>query len=152
MTNLLEVEDQSFFAYYKLTNCPVYVGRKTGDPKPDILLEGSAILPNHAMFDLDHETGLFSIKAQTPEAGKKVKVNGETLDDKSVNLHHMDRILFGFNTIFIFRYPLMKRKLEGLMRGRLIRETEGADKMDKDVLFRQLLTRAEEIVDAEGVF
>jgi len=64
----------------------------------------------------------------------------------------MDRILFGFNTIFIFRYPLMKRKLEGLMRGRLIQETEGADQMDKDALFRVLLVKAEEVVDQEGVF
>ena len=53
LTNLLEIEDQSFMAYYSLWKCPVYVGRKNGDPVPHILLEGSAILPNHAMFNFD---------------------------------------------------------------------------------------------------
>jgi len=76
LTNLLEIEDQSFLAYYGLSTCPVEVGRKTGDPRPDIILEGSAILPNHALFDLDQETGNFTIKAFNAEAGKKVKVNG----------------------------------------------------------------------------
>jgi FHA domain len=124
MTNLLEIEDQSFFAYYGLYNCPVYVGRKNGDPKPEIILEGSAIKPNHAVFELDIETGNISIKAASEEAGRKVKVNGETLDGRKRILHHMDRILFGFNTIFIFRCPLMKRKLEKLMRGRLLKEMD----------------------------
>lgn len=76
LTNLLEIEDQSFFAYYGLYNCPVYVGRKNGDPKPEIILEGSAIKPNHAVFTLNLETGNISIKAASEEAGKKVKVNG----------------------------------------------------------------------------
>lgn len=43
LTNLLEIEDQSFFAYYGLFKSPTHVGRKNGDPKPDIILEGSAI-------------------------------------------------------------------------------------------------------------
>jgi hypothetical protein len=34
LTNLLEIEDQSFFAYYGIYQSPTYVGRKNGDPKP----------------------------------------------------------------------------------------------------------------------
>lgn len=64
----------------------------------------------------------------------------------------MDRILFGYNTIFIFRYPLMKRKLEGLMRGRLLESTEGIQEMDKKIAMKILLEKAEEIVDMDGVF
>jgi hypothetical protein len=124
LTNLLEIEDQSFMAFYGLANCPVHVGRKNGDPKPQILLEGSAIMPNHAVFSLNPDTGLITIKACSDEAGRKVKVNGVTLADQEIVLHHMDRILFGFNTIFIFRYPKMKRRLETIMRS-IKNEVEG---------------------------
>lgn len=152
LTNLLEIEDQSFFAYYGLFNCPVYVGRKNGDPKPEIILEGSAIKPNHAVFELNLETGNISIKAANEEAGRKVKVNGESLEGRERILHHMDRILFGFNTIFIFRYPLMKRKLEKLMRGRILQETAGIQDMEKDEAMNLLLLKAEEVVDNEGIY
>lgn len=64
----------------------------------------------------------------------------------------MDRILFGFNTVFIFRYPLMKRKLEALGRGRLLQEVEGIAEMEKEQAMKVLLAKAEEVVDAEGVF
>lgn len=81
LTNLLEIEDQSFLAYYGLSDCPVYVGRKNGDPKPQITLEGSAILPNHAEFEMAEETGLITIKASAPGAGGKVRVNGQPLGE-----------------------------------------------------------------------
>lgn len=44
-------------------------------------------------------------------------INGERLQENpetgitEQRLNHLDRILFGKNTIFVFRYPLMKRKL-----------------------------------------
>jgi hypothetical protein len=36
--------------YYSLNECPVFVGRKTGDPKPHIILGAVGIRPNHAYF------------------------------------------------------------------------------------------------------
>lgn len=42
--------------------------------------------------------------------GKKIQENPET-GLSEARLFHLDRILFGSNTIFIFKYPLMKRKL-----------------------------------------
>jgi hypothetical protein len=46
----------------------------------------------------------------------------------------------------------MKRKLEGLMRGRLLESTEGIQEMDKKIAMKILLDKAEEIVDMDGVF
>ena len=39
-------------------------------------------------------------------------------------LFHMDRILFGSNTIFLFKYPLMKRKLDQI-KSEIESETQG---------------------------
>jgi hypothetical protein len=46
----------------------------------------------------------------------------------------------------------MKRKLEKLMRGRLLQETAGIQDMEKDEAMNLLLMKAEEVVDNEGIY
>lgn len=46
---------------------PVYVGRKNGDPKPQIILGGIGIRPNHAYFQ-QKDDGFIYLKATEEEA------------------------------------------------------------------------------------
>lgn len=95
---------------------PIYVGRKNGKPTPQIVLGGVGILPNHAYFE-QQDDGFIYLKASDEDALENIQVNGEKIQDNEETgsavqrLFHLDRILFGSNTILVFKYPLMKRKL-----------------------------------------
>jgi hypothetical protein len=58
------------------------------------------------------------LKAAEEEALEYIQINGERMvEDPSTGiteyrLFHMDRILFGSNTILVFKYPLMNRKIK----------------------------------------
>lgn len=98
---------------------PVYVGRKNGDPKPSIVLGGVGIRNNHAIFQ-QKDDGFIYLMATEPEALEHILVNGQKLEEQpetgvsEQRLFHLDRIVFGINTIFLFKYPLIKRKLAAL--------------------------------------
>jgi hypothetical protein len=51
ITNLNEDPQLSGMLYYNMIDCPIHIGRKTGDPKPKITIGGIGILPNHAVFE-----------------------------------------------------------------------------------------------------
>ena len=100
-----------------MDECPVYVGRKTGHPEPQIILRAIGIRPNHAYFQ-QKDDGFIYLKATEEEALDHILINGGKMNEDPETgiaehrLFHMDRILFGSNTIFLFKYPLMKRKLD----------------------------------------
>ena len=47
LTNLNEDPQLTGMLYYNLTEAPIYVGRKNGNPKPQIIIGGIGILSNH---------------------------------------------------------------------------------------------------------
>ena len=51
LTNLNEDPQLTNKVYYKLNECPVFVGRSTGHPQPQIILRAVGIRPNHAFFE-----------------------------------------------------------------------------------------------------
>ena len=50
LTNLNEDPQLTGKVYYSLMDCPVYVGRRNGNPTPQIILGGVGIRMNHAIF------------------------------------------------------------------------------------------------------
>jgi hypothetical protein len=79
------------------------------------------------------------LKAYEEEALECIQVNGEKIveDDSGIleqRLWHLDRILFGSNTILMFKYPALKRKFEQAKR-MIESRTPGmdADQMDSEI-------------------
>ena len=86
---------------YALNKLPVYVGRKHGNPPPQITLSGIGIKQNHAVFEADGD----EVKLKPNESGAKeyIFVNGKKLEtDEGVILSSKDRITFGTNTILVY--------------------------------------------------
>lgn len=83
------------------------------------------IQKNHAYITLS-DTGIFEINVSSAESYEQTLVNGQRLhpceeviasDDGDqvlykVALNHLDRIFIGVNTMFIFKYPLLRLKAD----------------------------------------
>lgn len=88
---------------YGLVNLPVYVGRKLGNPPPQICLSGIGIKVNHAVFLQDDIRKGIVLKPKDPEAREYIYINGKKLKDSAGQiLKNKDRITFGTNTIMLF--------------------------------------------------
>jgi kinesin family protein 13 len=86
---------------YSLKDLPIYVGRKHGNPSPQITLSGIGIKVNHAIFK--GERGEIILRANEPDAKEYIFVNGKKLSTAEGQLlKHKDRLTFGTNTIFLF--------------------------------------------------
>lgn len=88
---------------YGLSNLPVYVGRKLGNPPPQICLSGIGIKINHAVFLYDDTKRAIILKPKDSDAREYIFINGKRIigfDGQA--LKDGDRITFGTNTIMIF--------------------------------------------------
>ena len=86
---------------YSLNELPVYVGRKHGNPTPQITLSGIGIKVNHAIFDKKGDDII--LKGNDKDAKDYIFINGKKLtSDEGVVLKNKDRITFGTNTILIY--------------------------------------------------
>ena len=85
---------------YQLSDLPVYVGRKHGNPPPQIILSGIGISLNHAIFEKDGDDIL--LKANDDKALEYIFINGKKISRKGQIIQNKDRIIFGTNTIFIY--------------------------------------------------
>eukprot|EP01022_Parablepharisma_sp_SALTPOND_P026598 TRINITY_DN64469_c3_g1_i1.p1 TRINITY_DN64469_c3_g1~~TRINITY_DN64469_c3_g1_i1.p1 ORF type:complete len:908 (+),score=152.19 TRINITY_DN64469_c3_g1_i1:1717-4440(+) len=81
---------------------PILVGKKTGNPVPQIILGSIAIRPNHAIFEKEGDSVVLS--PATPECAENIFINGKKIEGKTV-LQHRDRIIFGTNSAFLFKDP-----------------------------------------------
>ena len=77
------------------------VGRKQGDPVPEIVLAAIGIQDNHAVFTM--ENGEVTLKALDDNALDFIRVNGELLSSEGRKIVHLDRIVFGTASTFIFK-------------------------------------------------
>lgn len=86
---------------YSLKDLPIFVGRKHGNPPPEITLTGIGIKINHATFE---EFGNEVLLMPVDEDAKDfIFINGQQMmEDDGEILSHKDRITFGTNTIFLF--------------------------------------------------
>ena len=87
---------------YPLDQLPVYVGRKHGNPPPQIVLSGIGIKPNHAIFVKDENSDDILLKPNDKDAKNHIYVNGKKIGDEGQILHTKDRIIFGTNTILLY--------------------------------------------------
>lgn len=102
LVNLNEDPQLSHKLKYTLKNLPLYVGRKHGNPPPQITLSGIGIKVNHAIFANNSKGDVF-LKPNEPEAREYIFINGKKLSSNSgQKLEHKDRITFGTNTIFLY--------------------------------------------------
>jgi hypothetical protein len=85
---------------YQLSELPVYVGRKHGNPTPQITLSGIGISHNHAIFEKEGDDIL--LKANDPKALDYIFINGKKIAKEGQIIKNKDRIIFGTNTIFIY--------------------------------------------------
>ena len=176
--------------YYKMEDYPIHVGRKNGDPKPEILIGGIGILPNHAVFertaddkagnvveiepkksseneaakpegegeqaeefkltaeDVDEEEKIdtsnpdqspskpdheliykYTIKPKDDKACSSIFLNGDEIKPEGAELSHMDRIIFGNYTVFLFKNP---GQHESDVKSKLTEEKEAEWQTDLD--------------------
>ena len=86
---------------YALVNLPVYVGRKDGNPPPQITLAGIGIKPNHAVFIKEGDN--IVLKPNHKEAKEHIYINGKRIEkEEGQVIQRKDRIVFGHNSIFIY--------------------------------------------------
>ena len=85
---------------YALNELPVYVGRKHGNPTPQITLSGIGIKQNHAIFVKEGEN--IMLKENDKGAKDYIFINGKKIPEKGQIINHKDRIVFGTNSIFLY--------------------------------------------------
>ena len=87
---------------YPLVELPVYVGRKHGNPTPQIVLSGIGIKPNHAIFVKDANSDDIILKPNDKDAKNHIFVNGKKIGDEGQILKTKDIVIFGTNTILLY--------------------------------------------------
>jgi len=87
---------------YPLDQLPVYVGRKHGNPSPQIVLSGIGIKPNHAVFIKDEKSDDIILKPNDKDAKSHIFVNGKKITDEGQLIKTKDVIIFGTNTILLY--------------------------------------------------
>ena len=87
---------------YSLKKLPIYVGRKHGNPTPEIKLSGIGIKQNHAIFIKGKNDNEVILKCNEKEAINYIFINGKKINSDGQILNNKDRIIFGTNTILLF--------------------------------------------------
>ena len=87
---------------YSLKKLPIYVGRKHGNPIPEIKLSGIGIKQNHAIFIKGNNDNEIILKYNEIEAKNFIFINGKKIKNEGQILNNKDRIIFGNNTIMLF--------------------------------------------------
>lgn len=85
---------------YSINNFPFCIGRRHGNPPPNIVLTGIGIKSNHARIIQTNE-GL-KLTITDPEARDYTFINGQNIPENGILLKTEDRIIFGTNTIFLY--------------------------------------------------
>lgn len=164
LTNLNEDLQLSGKMHYSLESCQdgreFHIGRHDGAPVPNIVLRGVGIQKNHAYITLS-ETGIFEINVTSAESYEQTLVNGQRLrpceevpetDDGDqilykVALNHLDRIFIGVNTMFIFKYPLLRLKADETRSILRIANPLMEDHLLEELVFQRLLEQGVKTMD-----
>lgn len=113
LTNLHEDPMLSGIVYYPLSCGEIHIGRKTGNPPPEIILGAVGIKPNHASIKI-LPNGLYELKVCDADAAASTMVNGKNLPSKKKSkvLNHCDRICFNGSIMYAFKYPVLKKAID----------------------------------------
>lgn len=77
ITNLHEDPMMSGIVYYALLKGELTIGRRTGNPVPDVIIGATGVQKNHAKIKL-LSNGIFELQV-VPEGATSTAVNGEHL-------------------------------------------------------------------------
>jgi len=87
--------------YHSLTNGRrIKIGKKSS--QPDIVLNSVGIMVEHALFSTE-EDGVY-LEPLSESASPFIRLNGEIVVQRK-KLAHLDRVVFGASSIFLFRNP-----------------------------------------------
>ena len=103
LPHLLVLNEDPQLSYklrYALNELPVHVGRKNGNPVPQIILSGIGIKQNHAVFMREGNNIL--LKHVEKEANEYIFINGKKIPEQGQIINHKDKIIFGTNSIFLY--------------------------------------------------
>ncbi|CAG9328446.1 unnamed protein product [Blepharisma stoltei] len=103
ITNISEDYLLSGKIVYNFDNVPLVVGRKIGNPKPDIIIANFSVRPRHCIFNKDENENITSEPIE-PSCSEFLYVNGQKVYEKVI-LKHLDRIIIGTNQIYLFKRP-----------------------------------------------
>lgn len=103
ISNVTEDHQLSGRVFYNFLQVPLCVGRKNANPVNDIVLSSSSVSVKHCVFDKDDE-GNIILSPVDEKSSKFLFVNGNRILTPTV-LSHLDRIIIGTSTIFLFKIP-----------------------------------------------
>ena len=103
LININEDHQLSGKVYYNFLTWPLLVGKRCDDESIRIQLSGPGIQKLHCVFKLDKVHNV-TLDACSMLAADYLFVNGEKVRGTRV-LKHLDRIIIGTNTVFLFKYP-----------------------------------------------
>ena len=103
ITNVNEDHQLSGRVVYNFLKTPLTIGRKNANPPCDIVLASSSVSVKHCVFDKNSE-GQVTLEACDDKSSKFLVVNGKKVEQKVV-LNHLDRIIIGTSTLFLFKFP-----------------------------------------------
>lgn len=89
------------------------IGRKNGNPLPQVILGALGIEPNHAK--IYKKDGKLYISTFSEVAGDFTYLNGDNIYDP-IDLYHNDRIIFGTSCVFLVKIPLNTEPRPGTSR------------------------------------
>ncbi|CDW79443.1 kinesin motor domain containing protein [Stylonychia lemnae] len=91
---------------YDLTQSDqIHIGRKNGNPAPQVVLGGIGIQANHAFFEVGSD-GQYYLKPSSASSVDQISVNGKKLTSMDgIMLTPNDRIVFGTHSVFLFKDP-----------------------------------------------
>ena len=89
--------------YYNFTEWPLLVGKRTQDESIRIQLSGPGIQKVHCAFKIDREQNVL-LEACSKISAEYLFVNGMKIAGLKI-LRHLDRIIIGTNTVFLFKFP-----------------------------------------------
>jgi len=78
------------------------IGKRNGDPVPDIVLGGIGIKPNHA--EILNKNDKIILIPKDLESGDQLFVNGNRVSEEK-ELFHNDRVVVGVGSVFVFKHP-----------------------------------------------
>ncbi|OMJ83613.1 hypothetical protein SteCoe_15401 [Stentor coeruleus] len=101
--NITEDQQLTGKVCYNFNNVPLVAGRKNANPPCNLIFASSSVSTRHCVFDKNEEDKI-TLKACDEKSSKNLFVNGKRFEG-TIILNHMDRILIGTSTMFLFKIP-----------------------------------------------
>ena len=112
ITNLNEDPMLNGMVNYQLSNAATHVGRKNGNPVPEIILNGLGIKPNHCSIQ-NRNGKLILVPGDDPASREYLFVNGQRIAGGEYELKQNDRVVVGTNSTFLVKIPGAKAREGG---------------------------------------